>query len=761
VAFVDQAQYMNHLIRVTTTVIFLSFGSLGTAVNFPILTGDLRSESLPGGSSDKEPKALALAKESAQPIFLEKQLLLSVDPSSNTAEGLIHLANQSDQEIAISLSAADFKSQTTDRQLNSKVVFASPLEATGRQIYEAKIPAKTTATLKLEASNLWEAGAAEAELFNYGEQIGSLRAIKARPAFAVKLVSPTPDKPDLKFIKGKSLRLMLKNDDAMTYPLVATIDIDGVTSDPGLVTVAPNGDASVDLKTRAEWFPGDAWIKGESRDGYVRLRFQPPGADTEPGLPERIIPFNAHLSLLDETAESFWAYLFVFLLLVAGGVCSLILSNWVPNSISRADTQEQLGELARRTRDISSRVDSGLRVLLRVERHRQNQMLHSRMIIGAEFANVLKQCNDKIGVLSNQIALATQLDRTYLNLEHAVQYNPIPTKIESVGRELAKAADFLRRSDPTSEDLEEAKKLITSAAERIDNMDQEDSEFATGLLARIAVVNANLSTAQPGLTLLKDILTQPFTDFSTCSGITSIRPDQYSKVDIATMELELIGEYLRYHDPINKRFPRQQDFLKHLNTQTVAGLSATKRLLQEIREGVFCEEIREALNQRGADVSIEPSPIEDRLVRFSVQFRADRLNAAVARDEMRCDWDFGHLGLTETGWDAYHYFPRGEQCEYTVKATFFQDGDSLVDSHGKAVVLTKSIKVEKSPSSGFGDRNSGEAVRLGIALIIAIIGLLAGARDQLARLDLFAAGIAVFLLGFGADTIKNLISPKH
>ena len=33
-----------------------------------------------------------------------------------------------------------------------------------------------------------------------------------------------------------------------------------------------------------------------------------------------------------------------------------------------------------------------------------------------------------------------------------------------------------------------------------------------------------------------------------------------------------------------------------------------------------------------------------------------------------------------------------------------------------------------------------------------------GAREQLMKLDLFPGFVAVFLLGFGADTVKNLIT---
>ncbi|HEV2718275.1 MAG TPA: hypothetical protein VGU64_23620, partial [Terriglobales bacterium] len=63
-----------------------------------------------------------------QPQLIEKELPLSVDPTTNTASGLIHLSNPTDKEISLSLSADDFKSATTGYGLNTKVVFAAPLE---------------------------------------------------------------------------------------------------------------------------------------------------------------------------------------------------------------------------------------------------------------------------------------------------------------------------------------------------------------------------------------------------------------------------------------------------------------------------------------------------------------------------------------------------------------------------------------------------------------------------------------------------------
>ena len=47
-----------------------------------------------------------------------------------------------------------------------------------------------------------------------------------------------------------------------------------------------------------------------------------------------------------------------------------------------------------------------------------------------------------------------------------------------------------------------------------------------------------------------------------------------------------------------------------------------------------------------------------------------------------------------------------------------------------------------------------------MALVIALFGLIAGAKEQLLKLDLVAALVAIFMLGFGADQIKNLLTQK-
>ena len=53
--------------------------------------------------------SLCRAASGPQPQLVEKELVLSVDPITNTASGLIHLSNPTEREISISLSADDFR----------------------------------------------------------------------------------------------------------------------------------------------------------------------------------------------------------------------------------------------------------------------------------------------------------------------------------------------------------------------------------------------------------------------------------------------------------------------------------------------------------------------------------------------------------------------------------------------------------------------------------------------------------------------------
>jgi hypothetical protein len=51
-------------------------------------------------------------------------------------------------------------------------------------------------------------------------------------------------------------------------------------------------------------------------------------------------------------------------------------------------------------------------------------------------------------------------------------------------------------------------------------------------------------------------------------------------------------------------------------------------------------------------------------------------------------------------------------------------------------------------------------MKLGIALFVALIALLGGAQEQLAKLNVVQGLLAVFVMGFGANVVKDLITQQ-
>jgi hypothetical protein len=67
------------------------------------------------------------------------------------------------------------------------------------------------------------------------------------------------------------------------------------------------------------------------------------------------------------------------------------------------------------------------------------------------------------------------------------------------------------------------------------------------------------------------------------------------------------------------------------------------------------------------------------------------------------------------------------------------------------IVLERTARTDKA-------RLVAEVLRFLIAFGIALAGLVSGALDQLSKLDFIPATIAILALGFGANSIKNLLT---
>ncbi|HEX7677533.1 MAG TPA: hypothetical protein VF713_05375, partial [Thermoanaerobaculia bacterium] len=143
---------------------------------------------------------------------------LTVD-AQNNATATILISNVSKQPVAILLTADDFE-LAPNEAMSAKVSFAAAGTTPAKSDFELPEPLGVGKDLRVrvDISNLWQAGLSKAVLRNRGEPIGELVAIKDQFPFDVKPVGWKEDTPlSLRFCASTPASLILRNDDPQTY----------------------------------------------------------------------------------------------------------------------------------------------------------------------------------------------------------------------------------------------------------------------------------------------------------------------------------------------------------------------------------------------------------------------------------------------------------------------------------------------------------------------------------------------------------------
>jgi hypothetical protein len=226
------------------------------------------------------------------------------------------------------------------------------------------------------------------------------------------------------------------------------------------------------------------------------------------------------------------------------------------------------------------------------------------------------------------------------------------------------------------------------------------------------------------------------------------------------------AERARKLDRLTLRDAHEARMLTCLANPAYGALASARRRLREISDDVYSDDLKRTLaaDPPEAGISVEPDITWERApLIFGIEFYDRFTNDAAARSDWTCEWDFDD-GFVGKGWTVSHYFvlsrARKSQAGFRVTAHVRDEDGKLVMKDGTPVVLTREVKVLPSDTTKFESRVWAEAAKLAAALLIAIFGLVAGAHEQVVKLDVVPGLVAVFLVGFGADTIKNMLTEK-
>ena len=721
--------------------------------------------------------------------------IVPVDRATNSGQLWLHVRNTSTTDVLpISLGLSSFVNRTTGRTLSTQATFFKGSATSGTPYFEDTLRPGQVLPVRVQVSNVDEAGESVAQL-TYNGRSDSIRAWYYDLPFGVSIQSATSNKPTLLLQRGRDGSLVLKNDDAFTYRVVWRLLIPGAGDvREGTVTLSPKSSLPITISPAPSWFTKqfEGFFRDDARNGFLSLRFVPGPQRAGGDLAVKTLPIELRLAFRSDLAKAVAVNGVLFILLLIGGVTSFVLSLWFPSKLAQADLTRSLGELAQTTHEISAKTDSSLRVAVRVERLRLSERLERLSAFSADTPALLTQTQKEIEVLRRRVEVICLLDAIAQQLDTLRgQAGGAPyTLLKRAARSLATTAKVLLNRSVSEGALKQAETDLRSVSDRLDRIEKADPEFAQELATRVeerkkdfdekgsnnVAQFAKCKELRPKLQDLFEVVRND--NYATPANIT---PRDYHWIDSSTEKLDVLKRYIIRFESIasdperQRRVAEQEPSLVHyLTLQSWQALELARRTRNHIEENVFAADVEKELRSERIRVQRDQIAVyENEPIHLHAKFDDSTLDASTARLDFVCVWDFGAVVGQEEGWDIVHYFRNPAESVFSV--TFRRlSGEWLMNGHQR-IELHEQIPVADRPNARvgtrkdaeaklqripIGDRAKVEALRLVVARGVAAIALLAGAREQLLKLDLVAGLIAAFLIGFGADSMKNVLTKR-
>jgi len=742
---------------------------------------------------------------------------LRIDPETGVGEALIEVRNRAAEPRDLALTAGRPVDALSGRPLAADVMFipagdaASPtrlLTAAGVppgdvvaatvRVSGPEVAAVTRIPLRVALPPAAGAPPATAPL-------GELSAVPEPLPFHLHLFPETPGTATLAVRRGARTLLLIENDDPLAYRVRwSVVSAQGTAT--GEAEVPANGRVPIFVEPAAGWFPSRPSALFGSREIDAQLvltaAHDPEAlAATVTSVPValEVDPWRPWLRPLVATA-------ILLVVLVLGALTSFFIKSAIPNGLRRARLESRLDRFAGRIRSLSLSMESQVRVSLRVERLLLLRSLHSTSVLYPVFGDVADSVEANLTLLEQRLELLARVDHIRLELRRMAKHELPPTRMDELRTLLRGVAEQLSAQEPARGELEAATRQVEAAEALFGRLREPEPGWESALGARAKEVAKRLekSANWKQVATLGEALLESLAEHS-----------DFVHADADLRRLELLDEYLRMmdRDPALEAqllapreeggHPRLDYLLTRLRQTGWEALRLSQSMVQQVRERIYWSQIEAALRAKRLDIVVEEGAVyTDSLIHLALRFWATSLNQASILGALGCTWHFGHLDLEEPGWRVCHYFPsqvsqrdapptdcdcaveRKEKGSFLVWVEFVRDdGEPVLTAAGdgeeaRKVCITKEIKVLEGRAGSAGQeperrgarawlarlfhvrtsRMRIELARLAVAILAAALGLLAVARSQIADMDTWTALVAVFVLGFGADVLKNLVA---
>jgi hypothetical protein len=684
----------------------------------------------------------------------------------------------------------------------------------GTQPLPQAISPQTTLDIAADITDLTASVAAQIYIFNGNATLGEIEAVAADAPLNISIDGAGSSSTPLVFAYGRNVDVILKNVDPITYPIAWSFQVRGM-SQSGKLTLPAKGRSTIILIPQRSAYSVSDGVLPSHRTAQLLLSPDVPVMHAIQPQTTRPLLVNLTMQRTCTALTGIVSDIYVGVFLLIGGGLSVLASSVLPNMLRKASLRGQINDLADRTSSVSARVDSYLRVLLRLERKKIDMVLRSTKLYSLDASDSLDHVSSDLDRLTKRLAVAERLDDLRSKWEAGSAMAP-PSVIGDVDAKLQAAADQMHTFALPDENVTAANKTLDDAAASLVSIN-DASAMAKQIAKNFADLKTRLSSFPFDYSDLKTALSGVFTvlggSFDDPERITSAMAYAIDH-DIAAIQTALDYVVVRESVPqagsfkctapgstISTRLKNHKcELIELLGTMSWQALGDARTLVREMREGIYEEDVLEEIGRRNqAEVVCDTQkPRPYRPINFCIKFKDPRYNTAAAIDRLSCKWEFPS-DLNEQGWKVCHFFqgyesPVGQNAnpqspparqskergggpsplldapktlsgrEINIKVTIQsqkgvrnQDQASLGaprDNHE----FSRTIEIQRGRQPREYSRTAAEGLRFLIAFGVALAGLLSGAVGQLQKLDLVPATLAIIGLGFGADAVKNLLT---
>ncbi len=738
------------------------------------------------------------------------------------ASSLVRLCNRGTEDATLDLSVSDFHAPGVDGAtypLYSQGSISSVPANNGVVAGTSPLVPKACVDVRVDASGLWQAGFSTAELRNGDTVIASLRALRYQVPFNVKADGPTPEVVTVEITRGRPAQIRLRNDDDLAYRFAWTLDV-GNDQYAGTSDIRARGTKALEFEPKPDVFKlhESGFLRSGEKSGTLTLAFEPDASVRDLPVPQRRYPVTARLNYFNPDWQRIVNWVAILGLLLLGIVVSFFVGHVLPTQKKRVDIKQRLADLDGRLAGLSDVIDTRILSLLRLEKKRLRGELREQLPLFPQSAVELPKLDARIDWLVQRINLTARAGDLLETVDTADGPLAIP-EADAIRVHCREIADVIRKPLPVAGDIagaEEHMRLAEAIAEASDTDPEQGaidelSERATRVKSAIPAAIEEGS----GWKICEDALRALMKNIPDTSPLKLSRT-QYVRLARRVCQAELLVRFAELVDSSadacmrKRRLDRADDLFKALTDGPDQSHERARDIVHQIEQNVSRADLLEEMTRMKAEmtkagatagvplnsalrVEIDPlTPITYQLVTFRVRFLRPGLDSAIAQDEIPCTWYVNGVkaGEREFSPERCGHGPDGHHARGWLTGYFFVDdsfkwqevpsralrrvgaavgwvnrkasetgGTFDVSVHFPDTDLTISRSVTLERTKDYVESRSVLALAsLGITLFIVAFGLLAGAQEKLQALDWLSGMLAVLVLGFGADTLKTLIS---